>query len=118
MKYLAGISIGATALALVCSLPGPARSQDFPNRAVTVTIPYAPGGSAEGSLRPVADALSKTWKQPVIVESKAGGGTTIGAGYIAEQKPDGQTQSDPLRSDGHAELFITGATRPCVARSR
>ena len=56
---------------------------------VTITIPYAPGGSAEGSLRPVADALSKTWKQPVIIESKGGGGTTIGAGYIAEQKPDG-----------------------------
>jgi tripartite-type tricarboxylate transporter receptor subunit TctC len=89
MKYLAGISIGTTALALVCSAPSTARSQDFPNRVVTITIPYAPGGSAEGSLRPVADALSKTWKQPVIIESKGGGGTTIGAGYIAEQTPDG-----------------------------
>ena len=33
--------------------------------------------------------LGKTWKQPVIIEAKAGGGTTIGAGYIAEQQPDG-----------------------------
>ena len=89
MKYLVGISIGTTALVLVCSAPGTAQSQDFPNRVVTITIPYAPGGSAEGSLRPVADALSKTWKQPVIIESKGGGGTTIGAGYIAEQTPDG-----------------------------
>ena len=70
MKYLAGIAIGATALALMCSAPGTARSQDFPNRVVTVTIPYAPGGSAEASLRPVADALSKNWKQPVIIESQ------------------------------------------------
>ena len=89
MKYLADTSIGITALVLVCSALGTAQSQDFPNRVVTITIPYAPGGSAEGSLRPVADALSKTWKQPVIIESKGGGGTTIGAGYIAEQTPDG-----------------------------
>ena len=54
MKYLADISIGTTALVLVCSAPGTAQSQDFPNRVVTITIPYAPGGSAEGSLRPRA----------------------------------------------------------------
>ena len=44
-----------------------------------------PAAPPKASLRPVADALSKTWKQPVIIESKGGGGTTIGAGYIAEQ---------------------------------
>jgi tripartite-type tricarboxylate transporter receptor subunit TctC len=73
-------------------LPGPVSAvgaEDYPSRVVTVTNPYAPGGSAEISLRPVAEWLGKTWKQPVIIETKAGGGTTIGAGYIAEQKPDG-----------------------------
>lgn len=87
MKYLAGIAIGAAAL--VCSAPGTARSQDFPNRVVTVTIPFAPGGSAEASLRPLTEWLGKYWKQPVIIENRAGAGTTIAAGYSAEQKPDG-----------------------------
>ena len=89
MKYLAGIAIGTTVLALVCSASGTARSQDFPNRPVTITIPFAPGGSAEASLRPLTEWLSKYWKQPVIVENRAGGGTTIAAAYMAEQKPDG-----------------------------
>jgi len=86
MKHLCQTAIAAVMLAGAASS---VVAQDYPNHVVTITIPYAPGGSAEGSLRPVADALSKTWKQPVIIESKGGGGTTIGAGYIAEQKPDG-----------------------------
>ena len=78
----------AAALALL-GAASPVGAEDYPNRVVTITNPYAPGGSAETSLRPVVDWLSKTWKQPIIIETKAGGGTTIGAGYIAEQKPDG-----------------------------
>ena len=84
-----GQTMIATATLVLAGAASPGLAQDYPNHVVTITIPYAPGGSAEGSLRPVADALSKTWKQPVIIESKGGGGTTIGAGYIAEQTPDG-----------------------------
>ena len=67
----------------------PVRAEDFPSRVVTIINPYAPGGSAELSLRPVSDMLAKIWKHPVIIETRAGGGTTIAASYIAEQKPDG-----------------------------
>src|ERR1700752_2984358 len=89
MKRLTWAAIGGAALALAAPAVGKAQPDDFPGRVVTITIPYAPGGSAEVSLRPLAEWLSRSWKQPVIVESKPGGGTTIGAGYIAEQKPDG-----------------------------
>jgi tripartite-type tricarboxylate transporter receptor subunit TctC len=79
----------AAAALMLAGAASPVSAQDYPNRVVTIIIPYAPGGSAEASLRPVADWLSKSWKQPVIIESKGGGGTTIGASYVAEQKPDG-----------------------------
>jgi len=62
---------------------------DYPKSVVTVTVPYPPGGSAEASLRPVAESLSKQWGQPVILVNKPGAGTTIGAAYVAEQKADG-----------------------------
>lgn len=83
--------LGWTAIAalVLMGAAGPVGAQDYPSRVVTVTNPYAPGGSAETSLRPVAEWLSKSWKQPVVIEARAGGGTTIGAGYITEQKPDG-----------------------------
>ena len=87
MRHLTASMAGLLVLSGIVS--GAARAQDFPTRVVTIVIPFAPGGSAEASLRPVADWLGKSWKQPVIVESRAGGGTTIGAAYVAEQKPDG-----------------------------
>jgi tripartite-type tricarboxylate transporter receptor subunit TctC len=88
MNHFALTTIALAALAMT-NATGPVAAQDYPNRVVTITIPYAPGGSAETSLRPITETLSRMWKQPVIVEAKPGGGTTIGSGYIAEQKPDG-----------------------------
>lgn len=84
--------LGQTVFAGLLALSGavvPVHAEDFPSRVVTIINPYAPGGSAELSLRPVSDMLAKIWKHPVIIETRAGGGTTIAASYISEQKPDG-----------------------------
>ncbi|WP_420223544.1 Bug family tripartite tricarboxylate transporter substrate binding protein [Pigmentiphaga litoralis] len=63
----------------------------FPSRPVMLVVPYPPGGGADILARAVAQQLGQEWKQPVIVESKPGGGTMIAADYVARAKPDGYT---------------------------
>jgi tripartite-type tricarboxylate transporter receptor subunit TctC len=54
-------------------------------------MPYAPGGSSELLARPIAQEMSKNIGQQVIVDFKPGGGTTIGADFVAKSAPDGHT---------------------------
>ena len=81
------------ALAALCLLaaPLPSRALDYPTSVVRLVIPYQPGGSAEAQARLLANELQKQWGKPVIIENKPGAGTTIGAAYVATQKPDGHT---------------------------
>jgi tripartite-type tricarboxylate transporter receptor subunit TctC len=82
------------------SLSGVSAAQVFPNAPVTIVNPYPPGGGADGLARFFAVQLTKEWGQPVIVENKAGAGTTIAAAYVAKAKPDGYTLL--LSSTSHA----------------
>ncbi|HVZ50361.1 MAG TPA: tripartite tricarboxylate transporter substrate binding protein [Pseudolabrys sp.] len=84
------------ALALLGGLPAitlttPGWALDYPTRFVRIVIPYLPGGSAEAVARMIGQQLHAQWDQPVIVETKPGAGTTIGAAYIAHSAPDGYT---------------------------
>src|ERR1700728_1138193 len=63
----------------------------YPSRVVSLVIPYPPGGSADGMARPLAQQISTAWPNPVIVLSKPGAGTTIGAAFVASSSPDGYT---------------------------
>jgi tripartite-type tricarboxylate transporter receptor subunit TctC len=63
----------------------------YPSRVVSLVIPYPPGGSADGMARPLAQQISGEWPSPVIILSKPGAGTTIGAGFVASSSPDGYT---------------------------
>jgi len=65
--------------------------QNYPSKTVTIVNPYPPGGGADNVARMIASALSRDWGQPVLVESKPGGGTTIAAAFVAKAKPDGYT---------------------------
>jgi len=62
-----------------------------PNRPITMVIPFPPGGVADTVGRPVADALSRSLGQPVIVENRPGAGGGIGMAAVAKSKPDGYT---------------------------
>ncbi|RQO47563.1 ABC transporter substrate-binding protein [Variovorax sp. KBW07] len=69
----------------------PALAQGYPERPITLVVPYPAGGSADILARTVGQKLSVQLEQPVIVENKAGAGTAIGARAVAEAKPDGYT---------------------------
>ncbi len=72
--------------------PGAASAaSDYPNRAITLIVPYPAGGVTDLGARAVADSLEKHLKQPVVVVNKTGGGTTIGGYAVASAKPDGYT---------------------------
>jgi tripartite-type tricarboxylate transporter receptor subunit TctC len=79
----------AAALALVAHLP-PALAQ-YPERPVTMIVPFPPGGVADTVARPVAEAMGNALKQPVVIENKAGAGGAIGMSFVAKAKPDGYT---------------------------
>ncbi len=63
----------------------------FPARAVRLIVGFAPGGSTDASARVVARGLSEKWGQPVVVDNRAGGDSTIAAGMVAHATPDGLT---------------------------
>lgn len=70
---------------------GSASAQDYPNKPVRIIVPYPPGGSADSQARIIAQKLTESLGQQVVVESKPGAGTTIGAAYVAKSPPDGYT---------------------------
>ena len=64
---------------------------DYPSKAITMIVPFPPGGVADITARPVAEAMGRILKQPVIVENKAGAGGGVGMAYVAKARPDGYT---------------------------
>jgi tripartite-type tricarboxylate transporter receptor subunit TctC len=81
---------GAGALAAPWPLAAGAQPA-WPARPVRFIMPYAPGGSSEILARPIAQELTKNLGQPVVIDFKPGGGTTIGADLVAKSQPDGYT---------------------------
>lgn len=79
------------ALLALMVLSTSAYAQTFPTRAVTLINPYPPGGGADVVARALARELFEIWRQPVLVESKPGAGTTIAAGFVARAPADGYT---------------------------
>ncbi|MFT3801402.1 MAG: tripartite tricarboxylate transporter substrate binding protein [Burkholderiaceae bacterium] len=80
------------ALGVALALHGvTAAAQSWPTKPIRLVIGFPPGGGADTVARPVADALSQELGQPVIVDNKPGGGTTIAATTVATAAPDGYT---------------------------
>ena len=72
-------------------LTGHASAQSFPNKPITMIVPFPPGGPSVTQARILAQQLSIQIKQPVILESKPGASGNIGAQIVARAKPDGYT---------------------------
>ena len=85
-------SIAALAAAAAFALSSFAASaQTYPERTITVVVPFAAGGPTDTVTRLVAEAMSKDLGQQVIVENVGGAGGTLGAGRVASAEPDGYT---------------------------
>ncbi|MBN1103213.1 MAG: tripartite tricarboxylate transporter substrate binding protein, partial [Deltaproteobacteria bacterium] len=88
---LAGNLLVSLALVLTLCLGILPASAEYPERAITIVVPYPPGGVTDLGARALAEALEKGLKQPVVVVNKAGGATTIGGNAVVTAKPDGYT---------------------------
>ncbi|HEX4942977.1 MAG TPA: tripartite tricarboxylate transporter substrate binding protein [Usitatibacteraceae bacterium] len=81
---------GAACAALAFALPALAQT-DYPTRTITMIVPFPPGGVADITARPAAEAMGRYLKQTVIVENKSGAGGGVGMQYVSRAKPDGYT---------------------------
>ena len=95
MEHLRKLGPTAAALAALF-LTAPASAQNYPTRAVTIVVPFGAGSVTDAMARVLADKLSTTWKQSVVVENKPG---LPGTASVAKSDPDGYTLM--LTSNGH-----------------
>ncbi len=82
-RLLAAIALASLAVA--------AQAQGFPNRSVTLIVPFPPGGSTDTAARIMGDKMRGPLGQPVVIENVGGAGGTIGVGRLARANPDGYT---------------------------
>jgi tripartite-type tricarboxylate transporter receptor subunit TctC len=84
-------SLGLAACALVAPFGG-ASAQPYPDRAITLIVPWPPGGSTDRHLRTLAEIAGRNLGQAIVVQNQPGAGGTLGPGNMAlNAKPDGYT---------------------------
>jgi tripartite-type tricarboxylate transporter receptor subunit TctC len=89
------------AVAAVWALSGAASAQPaFPAKPVHIFVPYAAGGAVDILARTLGDAVSRQWRQPVIVENRPGAGGVVASQALATAAPDGYTLI--VVASGHA----------------
>ena len=84
------LAIAVVALGLV-SAHGQSHAQDYPNRPVTVIVPFPAGGSTDIIARTVAHKLGEKWGQQILVDNRPGAGGTIGNALVSTAPADGYT---------------------------
>jgi tripartite-type tricarboxylate transporter receptor subunit TctC len=75
---------------LLVALPVAAQ-EPYPTRPITIVVPFPPGGIADLTARPLAAAMERLVKQPVVITNKAGAGGGVGTQSVAIARPDGYT---------------------------
>ena len=124
----------AMALAAFAALASPAAAQDWPNRPVTLVVPYAAGGPVDTIARIIAARLSELLGQQMVIENVGGAGGLTGTIRVAKAAPDGytallsgsavlsqnptfrkQSPYDPIADFAHVALFSDSA-RVLIAR--
>ena len=92
MTGMRSIARGFAGVAVLLVFAAAAVAQEaYPSRAVSIVVPFPPGGGADILARVLGQKLSETWRQPVLVENKPGAAGVIGANGVARSEPDGYT---------------------------
>ena len=68
-----------------------AQAENFPNKQIRIVVPFPAGGATDIAARAIADKMSQNWKQPVVVENRAGAGGNVGSDVVAKSPADGYT---------------------------
>ena len=80
-----------TAFAALALSAAPALAQDYPEKPITMVVPYAAGGPSDVIGRLIGQSMSATLGQQIVIENVAGAGGTTGAARVAKATPDGYT---------------------------
>jgi len=92
MTGMRSIARGFAGVAVLLVFAAAAVAQEaYPSRAVSIVVPFPPGGGADILARVLGQKLSETWRQPVLVENKPGAAGVVGANGVARSEPDGYT---------------------------
>jgi len=91
--------LAAIGISAALATASPAVAQSYPERPITLIIPFAPGGSASITVRNVADKMSETLGQPIIIDNRGGAGGTVATRAAAK-----------MAHDGYSILVVTSAT--------
>jgi tripartite-type tricarboxylate transporter receptor subunit TctC len=97
------ILIAITAIVLASAF-SPVHAQAWPNKPITLIVPFPPGGGTDAFARPLSVILSKQLGRQVIIDNRGGAGGTVGASIAAKAAPDGYT-------------FFIGAVHHAIAPS-
>lgn len=73
------------------SLTATAQADKYPSRPIRIVVPFTPGGSNDLIGRIIGQKLTEAWSQPVIIDNRPGGGSTIGVQVVVNAAPDGYT---------------------------
>jgi len=103
MKFLRA-AIAVLAALLAGPVLAQSASSGWPNKPITLVVPFPPGGGTDAFARPLSVHLSKQLGRQVIIDNKGGAGGTVGASFAAKQAPDGYT-------------FFIGAVHHAIAPS-
>ena len=71
--------------------PANGQGHVYPTKAVRIVVPFTPGGTSDVLARTLGAKLSELWGQPIVIETRTGGGGTIGTAVVAKATPDGHT---------------------------
>lgn len=88
---LHGLVISAFTMGALSTVTGANAQAAYPSKPISLVVPYPPGGATDIIGRIMAQAMTKSLGQPVVVENKAGAGTVIGAAEVAQAQADGYT---------------------------
>ena len=89
--YVGALLLVVAGLGVQAQSPATGQPQNWPDRPIRWIVPYPAGGGTDVVARAVADQLSQSLHQPVIVDNRAGGNTIIGTTTVAQAAPDGYT---------------------------